>query len=63
MQSSKKLDTIVRNFLKGEFELGLSLLTELSATTLSSKMQGILNKLLSIYLLGQLVNLPTLHRV
>ena len=59
----KKLGTIVKNFLKGHFESGLCLLNDLNAEKLSPKMQAILGKLLSIYILGQLLDLPTLHSI
>jgi hypothetical protein len=59
----KKLRKVVKKFLKGHFEQGLTLLNTLNPATLSPKFQAILSKINLIYLLGQLIDLPTLHSI
>lgn len=69
MQSSEKkvitknFKDIVKDFLKGFFEKGLSALVAINPDLLQPKQYVLFHKIHHIYLLGQLLDLPTLHSV
>jgi len=53
----------VKAFFKGKFEKGLSHLKKLNADLLTDSEYKLFCKINQLYLLGQLVDLPTLHSI